>query len=1007
MSRKTAYRSKWHGIFLITSLLFVLGCMQNALNIPAVSSNVIQGNIDLGHIHSIQKVSAFSCSDAKLYLYRLDENGDRMEPEIDIAYVKADGSYSFDLKNKNVLFAGKSPREPLIIQMKGCLSDVYFRPVTSATGQTISMGSTVLGFMLNTSAKSRLAQALISNQSQLDVLLNILKDADSLDNAFESLSSNQAVAMKFIEIFGAEPAVLTQASPEVVSESVPERLSELVSASFSVTTNHFSKNYQIFYEWTWDSQIVGHTAQVSFSPGANSQGKHTLSLKLGEKDGNTFKDGVPSKTISWLVHVDNNVLPTPPSLILQSPVVAHLAPISTRSVNLGIQTGNQLSQCSSFSYLALSEGSASQSPPDSAYTMSCFQSGVQILNYNLQSPGDGIKSIYLWAKDSAGVVSGQPSLLEVNLDTQPPMISIITQPAAHSDSGTATFSFTATDALSGVHRFECQLDNAGYSTCSSPVTYTNLIEGTHDFDVKAYDVAGNSSIITRKTWLVDKQAPVLTLVSKPASLTNQTLALFSFTAVDSSSGVYQVLCNWDGAGYDVCMSPVQKTITAGQHQFSIKAVDLAGNVSVATNYNWILDVTEPTVTITSKPLSLTNSPSANFGFVGTDSGGGHVAHYECRLDSATFSNCQDPVTYQNLLAGSHSFQVRAIDSAGNVGQPAAYTWTVDLTTPIASINSGPSTLTNQTVATFTFSANNPPDGGIAGYECQLDSSAWTGCSSPKTHSSLSAGAHTFSVRSIDNNANRSAVVNYTWTVDLSPPTVSVTSEPALMTNLTSANFVFHGSDTGGGGIASYLCKTDAAAYAGCSSPVSLSTLAEGSHNFYLKAIDTAGNTSAVYTYTWTVDLTPPALSLTSQPDAVTGSASAVFNFVVTDNNANNIASTMCSLDGQTYQPCSTSASYSSLTPGIHQWALISTDNAGNSSASLVYSWTIDQTPPTVAVTFKPNTYVNSTSASFSFSATDAGGGVVAQYLCALDSASFTACSSPVAYTSLAQGSSPH
>ena len=43
---------------------------------------------------------------------------------------------------------------------------------------------------------------------------------------------------------------------------------------------------------------------------------------------------------------------------------------------------------------------------------------------------------------------------------------------------------------------------------------------------------------------------------------------------------------------------------------------------------------------------------------------------------------REPPELQSLAAGSHTFQVRATDGAGNVDpSPASFTWNIDLTAP--------------------------------------------------------------------------------------------------------------------------------------------------------------------------------------------------------------------------------------------------------------------------------------------------------------------------------------
>ncbi len=59
-----------------------------------------------------------------------------------------------------------------------------------------------------------------------------------------------------------------------------------------------------------------------------------------------------------------------------------------------------------------------------------------------------------------------------------------------------------------------------------------------------------------------------------------------------------------------------------------------------------------------------------------------VTTFNCSLDAAAFAACTSPQTYSGLTNGSHTFQVRAVDAAGNVDPtPATYTWarTAELT----------------------------------------------------------------------------------------------------------------------------------------------------------------------------------------------------------------------------------------------------------------------------------------------------------------------------------------
>ena len=98
--------------------------------------------------------------------------------------------------------------------------------------------------------------------------------------------------------------------------------------------------------------------------------------------------------------------------------------------------------------------------------------------------------------------------------------------------------------------------------------------------------------------------------------------------------------------------------------------------------------------------------------------------------------------------------------------------------------------------------------------------------------------------------------------------------PAALSNTRSPTFTFTTTDP-------TQCKLDDGAFAACTSPKSYSNLADGQHTFTVKATDAAGNTSEA-AYTWTIDATPPTVSITSTPPALTNSRSASFTFTASE-----------------------------------------------------------------------------------------------------------------------------
>src|SRR5439155_10041408 len=115
-----------------------------------------------------------------------------------------------------------------------------------------------------------------------------------------------------------------------------------------------------------------------------------------------------------------------------------------------------------------------------------------------------------------------------------------------------------------------------------------------------------------------------------------------------------------------------------------------------------VDNTAPDTTVDSGPADPSNDATPTFTFSATEPS----ASFECRVDSGSWSSCTSPHTTAALGEGSHTFEVRATDVAGNTdASPASSTWTIDLTAPNTTIDSSPSDPSGNATPSFAFSSS--------------------------------------------------------------------------------------------------------------------------------------------------------------------------------------------------------------------------------------------------------------------------------------------------------------
>ncbi|HEX8699233.1 MAG TPA: kelch repeat-containing protein, partial [Myxococcaceae bacterium] len=288
----------------------------------------------------------------------------------------------------------------------------------------------------------------------------------------------------------------------------------------------------------------------------------------------------------------------------------------------------------------------------------------------------GQHTVQVRARDAAGNVDASPASATWTIDVTPPGARFTTTPPAQTFQTSATFGF---DAAEQGATFECSLDGAAFSACTSPVNTNTLLLGQHTFQVRARDAAGNlDPTPASHSWTISQASGVDTaFTSVPGNPSAETNATFTFIS-NVAGATFE--CSTDGRAFSLCSSPATLTLELGQHTFQVRAKDAQGNVDpTPASHTWIISQPAAIETsISSAPPASTTETTATFTFTTNVAG----STFECILDSGVWSPCTSPASYANLSPGSHVFTVRARDAAGAVdASPATHTWTITLPLP--------------------------------------------------------------------------------------------------------------------------------------------------------------------------------------------------------------------------------------------------------------------------------------------------------------------------------------
>lgn len=603
---------------------------------------------------------------------------------------------------------------------------------------------------------------------------------------------------------------------------------------------------------------------------------------------------------------------------------------------------------------------------------------------DLRTLADGPYTLTLAATDAAGNRSSTASSTYL-LDTVAPAAPVVTPPASPGSTRTPTWTFTGEGAGS------CQLRSGStvlvpWSSCSGSwtVDLTGRPDGVYTADIRTTDAAGNPSPVTTTTYVLDTTAPAAATVTAPASPASVARPSFAVTLPEAGGTVTcrlllsgAVVQDWGPCAAGTAAGTYVADLSGrvdGRYRFEVRLTDAAGNVGAAAGADYTYDTTPPAAVLVGAPAS-PGSSRTPWWSLGTEPG----AAVQCDVgQTGQFRACTfaDGEQLDLLTApdGTYRVDVRAVDVAGNVGPVTTLVYQLDTTPPAAvPVTVTPAGPASVRAPSWTWA---PLESGLTS-TCELrlgQTPTSSGPCSAGTSPVLDRdGTWQLTVVLRDAAGNASAPSTATYTLDTVAPAAPVVLGPS---SPNSTADVAYSSTVEDG--ATRQCRLLLLTVAGpavvadwraCAAADQVQLPAPGDYLVQVRAVDAAGNISAVTDFPYTYDPAAPAgLTGIGYPDSLTSNDQTP-TWTWTAPAGATTTCTLTSPSGST----STSACDGGYTPavpiteeGLYQLTVEVTDLLGNHPRWST-GYTLDTTPPVAPVVTPDGASSQSASVSWTWS----------------------------------------
>ena len=603
-------------------------------------------------------------------------------------------------------------------------------------------------------------------------------------------------------------------------------------------------------------------------------------------------------------------------------------------------------------------------------TSNAFASRIISASTNVASGGSAsfswsslnFMTSYLWGVtvDDSSLIANSPTWL-FTTQSLPPVITIVapteTDGSKYSRNNIAV-NITMTDSAPAnitINLYNSTgLVNSSVSANAALnyfVNFTSLSDGIYYFNATAMNTGGITNSTSTRNVSIDNSVPLITVTNPTNTIYNNATITINFTSSDALSSIDS---RWffNGTGNTTYADVVIQLANEGSNTFIFYSNDSIGNLN-STSVTFSVDTVYPQIQM-AYPANVT------YDYIVSDL---NYSYSDLNVGSCWYTNnsgvnnysvgCGVNITEFSSDQGSNTWIIYGNDSANNVNS-SSITFFVDSIIP--GVNFADPTEVNGAIyareniaINVTISDVSPGNITISLYNItglvNTSVSLAGALSYFINYTSLSEGVYYFNATAVDTLSNINNSETREVTIDLSPPTFTITNPLNQTYNTNNVSVEFTSTDS--------LSSIDSRWFYNGTGNTTYTTptsqiVGQGSNIFIFYTNDSAGNVNST-AITFAVDSVYPQMQIVYPENITYNSIMNVMNYSASDN----IALSSCwyfNGTGNTTIDCALNITTGLLsTQGSNTWIIYGNDSANNVNSSSI-TFFVDSINPGVNFT---------------------------------------------------------